>query len=227
MSPMTFFKRTKSFWFGFTLPLTAARVIFRNPKLIFWSLLPIALTLTLYILVLGRLQEAAQQGMAAYLASWGLGAEGWAAWALLLVTRIVLILIGAVTFSLVASIVASPFNDLLAEAAEPYSNPPLSAVAPQDLGHKLRLVGVDLAKTVAAAVATVFALLLSWVPVLNVAAFVLAFLLICFQYVSYPQTRRAVGLGEGLRFLWRHAYACAGFGSWRAGPPAALRRSLR
>jgi uncharacterized protein involved in cysteine biosynthesis len=78
---------------------------------------------------------------------------------------------------------------------------------------KLRLILIDLGKSVAAAVATFGAILLSWVPVLNFAAFALAFLLVCFQYISYPQTRRGQGIREGLKFLLHHPFACLGFGA--------------
>ncbi|MCR4313075.1 MAG: hypothetical protein NUV58_02410, partial [Candidatus Roizmanbacteria bacterium] len=37
--------------------------------------------------------------------------------------------------------------------------------------------------------------------------------LVTFQYISYPQTRRDVGIRQGAKFLWHHIYACTGFGS--------------
>jgi uncharacterized protein involved in cysteine biosynthesis len=43
-------------------------------------------------------------------------------------------------------------------------------------------------------------------------AFAVAFLLVMFHYI-YPQTRRGLGFRYGLGFLWRHAYACLGFGA--------------
>jgi uncharacterized protein involved in cysteine biosynthesis len=36
---------------------------------------------------------------------------------------------------------------------------------------------------------------------------------VCFQYTSYPQTRRQERLGHGVWFLLRHAWACSGFGA--------------
>ncbi len=67
-------------------------------------------------------------------------------------------------------------------------------------------------KAVAATCVTIMALIFSWIPVLNLFAFALAFLLITFQYISYPQTRRGIGFREGARFLRLHPFACLGFG---------------
>jgi len=53
---------------------------------------------------------------------------------------------------------------------------------------------------------------LAWIPVVNVAAFFLTCVLICFQYTSYPQTRRGVGIKDGVRFLFQYFYSCLGFG---------------
>ena len=44
-------------------------------------------------------------------------------------------------------------------------------------------------------------------------AIVLALLLLTFQYVSYPQTRRGENLGTSLAFLGRHFWACLGWGA--------------
>jgi uncharacterized protein involved in cysteine biosynthesis len=77
---------------------------------------------------------------------------------------------------------------------------------------KIRLIGIDLVKSVFAGIAAIIALLVSWIPGLNLIAFFVSFLLIAFQYVSYPQTRRNLPLREGLAFLRRHTFACAGFG---------------
>jgi CysZ protein len=125
---------------------------------------------------------------------------------------VALLIAGAVTFSLVATIVASPFNDFLAEAAEPFAEPPLPAVVTRGWRHQLRLLRIDLLKSALAGLTTLLALLLAWVPGLNLLVFALAFLMVTFQFISYPQTRRGVTVRGGLAFLWRHAWACAGFG---------------
>ena len=53
------FPRIRSFIYGITLPFEAGRVIFSRPKLIFWSILPILITLGLYGLLIASLQARA------------------------------------------------------------------------------------------------------------------------------------------------------------------------
>jgi uncharacterized protein involved in cysteine biosynthesis len=202
-----------SFWFGLTLPFRAAKLIAGKPVLMFWSLLPASLTLSLYFAVVLRLQHLAQGVLVRQFDQWGWDSHGWAAWIVALLVRVVLILVGAFTFSAAASVISSPFNDFLAEHTERFAHPPLPAVKKPDLMGKLRLIAIDLGKSLAAGVALVAAILLSWVPFLNLVAFAAAFLLVAFQYISYPQTRRAQGLREGLSFLLKHPFACLGFGA--------------
>jgi CysZ protein len=213
MSPSVFlFSRSKSFWYGASLPLRALRLIAAKPKLIVWSLIPVVITLALYTYLIRAAQQGTQDLLHDYFVTWGWDPSGWGAWFLVILSKLLLLLIGAFTFSITASIIASPFNDFLAESAEPYVRPPLLAVQGQSIRFKLRLIGLDLIKSVAAGIATLFALLFSWIPVLNILALILAFVLVTFQYVSYPQTRRGIGLGEGTRFLRAHFFACLGFG---------------
>jgi CysZ protein len=201
----------RSFWFGLTLPFTALCLIVSKPVLLFWSALPVALTLTLYAFVIVRAQHLARLALEHRFESWGWDAHGWGAWLVSVFASVLLLLVSAFTFSAIASVVASPFNDFLAERAERFT--PLPKVTSKGAGAKARLILIDLAKTLAAAVATVFALVLSWVPGLNIVAFAVAFLLIAFQYISYPQTRRGIGIGGGVKFLLLHPLACVGFGA--------------
>lgn len=206
------FPRISSFWFGITLPARAARLILNRPKLLTLSAIPIAITLALYFYLISAIQKWAVLTLNGYFQAWGWDPQGWAAGALLIFSKLLLILVGALTFSIAASIVASPFNDFLAEATEPHSAPALLPAAKTTAWGQIRMVFIDLLKTLAAAAGTLMAILLSWVPVLNLFAFMVACLLVTFQYISYPQTRRRQGLVQGLRFLGDHFFACLGFG---------------
>lgn len=205
--------RFRSFWYGLTLPLTAAKTILGDRKLLFWAAFPVIVTIVLYIYVIGALQTEARELLNSYFAAWGWDPQGWAAWFFGLVFDLLLLLVGALTFAFSSSIVASPFNDFLAESSERFASPPLPPVKQGGVGHQIRLILIDLAKAVASAFAGIMALLLSWIPVVNLVAFVFAFLLVTFQYTSYPQTRRGVKLRDGVAFLWNHIWACAGLGA--------------
>jgi uncharacterized protein involved in cysteine biosynthesis len=148
----------------------------------------------------------------AYLASWGLSPVGWQAVVLDIATRVVLLIASALTFVIASTIIASPFNDWLAERTERVLGMAPPPVQGSKIAHTFRLMGIDISKTLAAGGAGLGALLLFWIPGVNAVAFFSSLLLLTFQYVSYPQTRRSIRLGQGLRYLLRYPFACCGFG---------------
>jgi uncharacterized protein involved in cysteine biosynthesis len=197
----------RSLIYGLTLPLLSLRVILKDPKLLILSILPIVTTFLLYGFLISSAQDSVRDLVVQHFQT-----GGWAAWIVLILVKILLIIVGALTFSFVASVASSPFNDFLAERAEKHAVPALPQVPSMPLGRKAVLIAIDLGKSLAAGIAMLAALLLSWVPVVNVIALVVSLLLVTFQFISYPQTRRGLGLGEGVRFLGRHFFACLGFG---------------
>ena len=165
MRSSSLFPRSRSFWFGLTLPIRAAKLILKKRKLLFWSILPITVTLVLYIYVIGALQMEAQHFLEGWFNRWGW--SDWVIWIMTALANIMLWVISALTFAFTTSIIASPFNDILAEKAEAFSQPPLSPVQKMPLTYHIRLIGIDLFKTVAAACAGIAAIIFSLIPVLN------------------------------------------------------------
>jgi len=117
-------QKVQQFWFGFTLPLRAMKLILSKPKLIFWSLIPIVLTVFVYLLMITRLQFYIRNGLIQVFLQWGWNPNGWGSHLIIFLTQTLFILIGAVTFSSFANLIACPFNDYLAEKAERYTSPP-------------------------------------------------------------------------------------------------------
>ena len=206
-------RQVRSLIYGVTLPARAAALILSHPVLIAWSLLPIGVTLVLYYLVIHSLSGLVRSWLAVHLATWHWNPNGFAAIVFSFFVHVLLLLVGAISFSFVAGIAASPFNDFLAESSEKWATPPLPPVQDRSILIKARLILIDAGKSIAATFAGLAALLLVWVPVVNAITFLLTFLLLTFQYISYPQTRRKQGLGDGIRFLWDHLFACIGFGA--------------
>jgi uncharacterized protein involved in cysteine biosynthesis len=204
--------RLRSLMAGAVLPWEAAKLIFERPTLLLWASLPLLITLVLYYYVIGGLTAMAQALVSGWFITWGLNPQGLVVWSLEIMAGLALALVAAVTFAFTSSVVASPFNDLLARRTERYATPPLPAAGEATAAQQMRVIWIDLFKAVAAGTASLVALLVVWIPVVNLISFASA-ALISFQYLSYPQTRRGIGLGGGLLFLWRHAYACAGFGA--------------
>ncbi len=204
--------RLGSLWYGLGLPYAALRLVAATPALLLWSLLPIGLTLLLYVWVIAALQDWAMARILVIFTAWGWNPAGWIVWTVSIASHAVLILVGALTFAFTSTVVASPFNDILAERTEAVATPPMAPARNRGLRAQLRLVWIDLAKTVAATTAGFAAVLFAWVPVLNLLSIIAVCLLVCFQYTSYPQTRRHVRLARGFEFLVRHVWACVGFG---------------
>ena len=171
------------------------------------------LTFILFIYGISQLQDWAIALLQESVAGLGFGSDSWIGWFFILSGKIILWMVAALTFIFISSIVASPFNDILAERSEKFTETPLPPVTKKSLKQHVQLIGIDLFKTMTALPAAVFAIVFFWVPVVNIFAFILAFLLVTFQYISYPQTRRSIGLREGAKFLWHHIYACTGFGA--------------
>jgi uncharacterized protein involved in cysteine biosynthesis len=213
MSGLQLDTRVRSFFYGICLPYAALKIILSSRRLVVLSALPIVFTLAFYVFVISKLQIAAHGFVTGLLLKWGLNPTGFTSLAISICTSLVLLLLGVLTFSLVASIASSPFNDFLAESAERLTDPPLKKIRKRGIGHTLKLILIDLAKTTAATVMSLVALIFSWVPILNLFAFGAAFLLLGFQYLSYPQTRRGQGVRQGFRFIGRHFFACLGFGA--------------
>jgi CysZ protein len=208
-----FFLRSRSFYFGIRLPLDAAKLVLKNKALFLLSLLPVLLTVIVYYFAIRHLETSAQDFIRNTILSWGWDPQSWYTSVTLLLTRLILLLVAALTFAFSSSIVASPFNDFLAEKAERFTTPVLPPSPLQSWVQQARLIWIDLGKTIVAGTAAILALLLSWIPVVNIIAFAAAFLLITFQYISYPQTRRGVGIKEGTKFLWNYPFASLGFGA--------------
>ncbi len=197
--------RIGSFSAGFSLPRSALRLILRNRGLLLWSILPIAVTSTLYLYGITRLHG----WIKTQIASSGNFNSG----LLLGVFEVLLIGVCALTFSTVAGIVASPFNDFLAEESEKFAVPPLSPAPRLGWLGKSRLLLIDLGKCAVAGTFALLALATSWVPGVGLISIGIAIFLLVFQFISFPQTRRGMTWKDGIRFLARHPYASLGFGS--------------
>jgi len=200
------------FWFGLSLPFRALRWIASDLRLALLSLLPALLTLVLYVLLWRLLMGTLEQQVARAFMAWGWNPRGPGADALLWLSRLLLLLAGAWSFSFCAAFLSLPFLDFLAERAEAVVPPGLPPVP--SAGWRTRALWLfrDATKSLVLVAVAVLALVLSWIPVLNLASLVLTCLLITLQYLSYPQSRRGHGWAESIQFLLSELPASLGFG---------------
>jgi len=204
--------RIKSFLFGVTLPVRSFKLILSKPKLLTLSIAPVSITAVLYFFVIRSINSELKEILLHYLSLWGLDPNALTASMVVVLVKIIVVMVAALTFSFFANLVSVPFNDFLAEAAENHALPKLPETPQMHFFLRIKFIGIDGIKTIAAAFASLFALLGSWIPLVNVLAILVAMLLVSFQYLSYPQTRRGEGLAEGIRYLWQHKYSSLGFG---------------
>ena len=205
--------RIASFSVGFTLPRSAFRLILRNRRLLIWSILPVAVTSSLYLYGIVWLHGWIKTRIESSISVWGMVPGNFTSGLLLGILEILLVGVGALTFSTVAGVVASPFNDFLAEETERFAEPPLTAAPRLGWLGKGRILLIDLGKNAAAGTIALLALATSWIPGVGFFSFGIAMFLLVFQFISFPQTRRGMTWKDGMRFLFRHPYASLGFGS--------------
>ena len=206
-------RRIYSIWYGAALPWTALKLILRRPSLLLWSILPSLITLILYIFIAVKIEMLVEGLMSPLLSKAGADSSEWIRTLFSFFLHLILFVLSAVSFSMVATLVACPFNDFLAERAESFAEPPLPKVPFSSLRWRARLIALDMEKTLAAVVGSLLTLFLALIPVINIVGLFLTFLLICFQFTSFPQSRRGEGVTAGIHFMLKHVFSCVGFGA--------------
>lgn len=211
---MKFLEWTASRWslfvIGFKLPFKAGKLILQHKKLLIFSLIPIAITAIIYIYIIANLQNWIDLNLQELFVHWGLDKTGWVLSFLTFFMRILLLIASALTFSLTATIVASPFNDFLSEFTEKiYYKDQLQTL---NFSWSFKLLWIDLIKTFAVVITSILAFILSWIPIVNIFIIGLSFLLLCFQFVSYSFTRRGFGTVNEIGFIWKNLFTSLGFG---------------
>ncbi len=160
---------------------------------------------------LERLDQAIQRGLPGWLA-W----LHWLIWPLFVLTALVVVFY---TFTVVANVIAAPFNGLLAarvaKLAAPGSAPPRPSA---DLTWKELLLSPlqELSKLLYFIGWAIPLLALSFIPVINVAAPVLWVLfgawMLALEYADYPLGQRGLSFRDQRRLLRRHWRLTLGFG---------------
>ncbi|MFZ1643269.1 MAG: sulfate transporter CysZ [Candidatus Contendobacter sp.] len=159
--------------------------------------------------------ERLDQAMRGWLPEW-LAWLHWLLWPLFILTALVVIFY---TFSLVANVIAAPFNSLLAERVKKMVAPPSSAPRPPSAPNWRDLLFSPLAELrkllyfVAWAIPLV---VLSFVPAANVAAPALWVVstswMLALEYADYPLGNRGLDFRAQRRLLRRHWPLTLGFG---------------
>lgn len=193
------------------------RLIF-TPGLRRFVILPLAINLLLFIALISY----AVHGFSSWVETFMPSLPSWLSfleyllWPLFVMLVLVIIFF---TFTTLASIVGAPVNGLLSEKVEvvirgqddfpPFSWTELMAMVPRTLGREMRKLAYFLPRALGL-------LILSFIPVLNIAAAPLWILLgiwmMAVQYIDYPADNHKMSWGDMLAWLREKRWQSLGFG---------------
>jgi len=199
----------KEFTYGLTTPVRVLQVLLENPRLLGLFLLPMGITvlfiaITIYSLLIG-LWSTSRDLLQHFLGSWTFLGSG------------VISFIGGVLFfyllslilNLLVQLVSSPFNDILAEKTEIACG---QTPDPVTLRRLLQVAWIDLKKTGFSLTATLILLLIGLIPGLGIASLPGLALVQAFIFLSYPLSRRTLGLRASLGWIGGSFFRALGFG---------------
>ena len=189
-----------------------------SPGLRLFVLLPLSINLILFLALIGF----AVQQFGGWVDSFMPSLPDWLSfleyvlWPLFVALVFILVFF---SFTLLANIIAAPFNGFLAEKVEvvvrgqdnfpPFRWAELIAMVPRTLGRELRKLAYFLPRAIAL-------LILSFIPVLNLVAAPLWLLfgvwMMAIQYIDYPADNHKMSWQEMLAWLREKRWQSLGFG---------------
>lgn len=189
-----------------------------RPGLRLFVLLPLTLNLLLFIALIGFAMREFSGWVDAFMPSlpdWASFLE-YLIWPLFVALVVLLVFF---TFTMIANIIAAPFNGFLAEKVEvvvrgqddfpPFSWAELVAMVPRTVGRELRKLGYFLPRAAGL-------LILSFIPVVNLVStplwFVFGIWMMAVQYIDYPADNHKLGWNEMLAWLREKRWQSLGFG---------------
>jgi CysZ protein len=189
-----------------------------SPGLRLFVLLPLAINLLVFVgLIVVSLQQfnGWVEAFMPNLPSW-LSFLEYILWPLFVLLVLLMVFF---SFNLLANIIAAPFNGFLAEKVEivargednfpAFSWSELAAMVPRTLSRELRKLSYFLPRSIGL-------LILSFIPVLNIAAAPLWLLfgvwMMAVQYIDYPADNNKVSWDEMLAWLREKRWQSLGFG---------------
>lgn len=189
-----------------------------SPGLRLFVLLPLTLNLVLFIALISFAMQQFSGWVDAFmpsLPSWASFLE-YLIWPLFVVLVLLMVFF---SFTMIANIIAAPFNGFLAEKVEvvvrgqddfpAFSWAELTAMVPRTVGRELRKLGYFLPRAIGL-------LILSFIPGVNLVATPLWFLfgvwMMAVQYIDYPADNHKLGWNEMLAWLREKRWQSLGFG---------------
>jgi len=217
-------------------PLTGARYLLRGFQLIIrpgirrYVFIPLAINTVLFITVIwfgiGQFGELTDW-IFGFLPTWLQEWLAWLRWIFYVLFGLLMLLVVFFTFTLVANIIAAPFNDLLSAAVTRHLALANAAPSESTTQHKtpdtafikqfMPLIANELKKLSYFILWSIPFLLLFLVPVVNLIAPLLWFLftawMLNLEYMDYPMGRDNLLFSQQRKRLKPHKFLSLGFGS--------------
>ena len=202
------------FLMGFSMPFMALRLLRRERKLMILSIVPMLITIGVGILffTVGMPWVGAMLGAILPEASGLL--LGVVYWMGLIIGYLIAGILFLVAIVLVASLIALPFNSLLAE--ETLKNQNFLESPPFSMSHwiklTLRMLRVGLLRTVVLLIVGAVLFVFSLIPVVQLVAAFFGFVILASDAMDYSLELKELGLRQRFRVLKEYFWEIAGFG---------------
>lgn len=196
-------------------------MIFGSPRLVLLIAIPLIINIGLYVLFFyygatesSRLISSYMQQTQAILPAWP-----WlitlTRWVLSILAWLTLGLIAALTFTIVSSIVLSPFNDRISRVATVLRRKELGSSEAELRELSLsEVVRLESKRTIFLILGAITAAILGIIPLMQLPALILGAWLVAFEYFGYPVSQKSAGLLTVLKFTLRHPAISLGFGGF-------------
>lgn len=208
--PSSLDSKFKDFLKGIVTPIRAVGVIFSSPKLLTLSALPILTTCIILALIFYALMAGLWTWITGYFTGFFADYQTGLMVAFAAIAAIMFIYVSINTVAILISFFSSPFNDILAEATERSMGVP--EVPGFSAGRALRVLILDLRKTLLALIISLSLSIGLLIPFVGIAAFLAIALLNTFTFVTYPQSRRMLGVRDSFKWVMRNVPTSLGFG---------------
>jgi len=195
---------------GFTFVLRGIKLLFTIPGALKWAIVPFLINLiiisTSLTYVLTTLDNLINPLIASLVGDpTGILFSVLSGVAVFLARFVSVILIFYIGF-LISTVIASPFNSMLAEKTLDYTN--CSGVKPLDFKNwvqiTLRQLGISLLRALVFAFIGIFIFIFSFIPLLNILGAFAAFLIVAFDCFDYSMEMKMMNLKQRLAYFREH-----------------------
>ncbi len=196
--------------YGAIIPFRALDLIFSSPRLLLLSILPVLLSVGIIALFFYLGVTRLSTWAALQFHQWTLGAGNVLMYGFIILSAIVLAYCCIQAVGMILSLIASPLNDLLAKQTE--INLKVNPHPETNLSDWMSLMFLDARKTILSLCLLVVFSVGLLIPGLNILFFLATALLNAFTFITYPQSRRHMGVIAALQWMKGNFASCLGFG---------------